>query len=294
MTKPDRMFGVKDVFTTINAMGGVVAICLCIDGRPFWAGVAMLLGYLCGDTLDGWVARKLGTSNQFGAEYDTIADHLSHCIAPGAIVYTVYRQADLGMVEWQQQVLAIALGGAIMVTASIRHARNIVQPIEVKGIWVGLPRTVLGFICVAYADANLFHQYLGGLWFGLVLIPAACVAALTHWPFPSHRMARGHFGHVKFFDRADLRHADRVADLAPRVHLRRAVLLDARLLADRVAVDDQGRARRVLGQGPDRARRADGVIARADRATRGSCAPRLTVRGQSFRNLQPRVEEAGE
>lgn len=91
------MFGIKDVFTTINAMGGVVAICLCVDGRPFAAGVAMLLGYLCGDTVDGWIARKLGTSNQFGAEYDTIADHLSHCIAPGAIVYTVYRQADLGM-----------------------------------------------------------------------------------------------------------------------------------------------------------------------------------------------------
>lgn len=198
MAKPDRMFGVKDIFTTINAMGGVVAICLCIDGRPFWAGVAMLLGYLCGDTLDGWIARKLGTSNQFGAEYDTIADHLSHCIAPGAIVYTVYRQADLGMVEWQQQVLAIALGGAIMVTASIRHARNIVRPIEVKGVWVGLPRTVLGFICVAYADAKLFHDVLGGLWFGLVLIPLACVAALTYWPFPNHRMARSHFGHVKF------------------------------------------------------------------------------------------------
>ena len=50
------MFGIKDVFTTINAMGGVVAICLCIDGRPFAAGVAMLLGYLCGDTVDGWIA----------------------------------------------------------------------------------------------------------------------------------------------------------------------------------------------------------------------------------------------
>ena len=192
------MFGIKDVFTTINAMGGVIAICLCVDGRPFAAGVAMLLGYLCGDTVDGWIARKLGTSNQFGAEYDTIADHLSHCIAPGAIVYTVYRQADLGMVEWQQQVLAIALGGAIMVTASIRHARNIVRPIEVKGVWVGLPRTVLGFICVAYADAKLFHDLLGGLWFGLVLIPLACVSALTDWPFPNHRMARSHFGHVKF------------------------------------------------------------------------------------------------
>jgi phosphatidylserine synthase len=199
VTRPARWFGIKDLFTTINAMGGVVAICLCIEHQPFWAGVAMLLGYLFGDTLDGWVARKLGTSNRFGAEYDTIADHLSHCIAPGAIVYTVYRSVDLGLPPWATQVLAIALGGSIMVTASIRHARNIVRPIEVKGIWAGLPRTVLGFLGVAYVNARLAPHMFGGYWFGVVLIPLSCVLALTYLPFPSHRMARGHFGYVRFF-----------------------------------------------------------------------------------------------
>lgn len=197
--RPDRWFGIKDIFTTINAMGGVVAICLCVEGKPFWAGVSMLLGYLFGDTLDGWVARKLGTSNQFGAEYDTIADHLSHCIAPGAIVYTVYRGVDLGLPPWATQVLAILLGGSIMVTASIRHARNIVRPIEIKGIWAGLPRTVLGFLGVAYVNAKLAPHFFGGYWFGVVLIPLSCVVALTYLPFPSHRMSRIHHGYVRFF-----------------------------------------------------------------------------------------------
>lgn len=197
--RPDRWFGIKDIFTTINAMGGVVAICLCIEGEPFWAGVSMLLGYLFGDTLDGWVARKLGTSNQFGAEYDTIADHLAHCIAPGAIVYTVYRGVDLGLPPLAQQLLAIFLGGSIMVTASIRHARNIVRPIEIKGIWAGLPRTVLGFLGVAYVNAELAPHILGGYWFGVAMIPASCVAALTYFPFPSHRMSRTHHSWVRFF-----------------------------------------------------------------------------------------------
>jgi phosphatidylserine synthase len=194
--RPERWFGVKDLFTTINAMGGVVAICLCIEGQPFWAGVAMLLGYLFGDTLDGWVARKLGTSNQFGAEYDTIADHLAHCIAPGAIVYTVYRGVDLGLPPLAQQLLAIFLGGSIMVTASIRHARNIVRPIEIKGVWAGLPRTVLGFLGVAYVNAQLAPHIIGGYWFGVVLIPLSCVVALTYLPFPSHRMAQIGRAHV--------------------------------------------------------------------------------------------------
>lgn len=187
------MFGVKDLFTTINAMGGVVAICLAIDGKPFDAGLAILIGYFCGDTLDGWVARKLGTSNQFGAEYDTIADHLAHCIAPGAVVYAVYKDVDLGLAPWAAQGLAIGLAGAVMVTASIRHARNIVRPIEVKGVWFGLPRSVLGFIAISCVNAKVTRALPGGWWIGVGVIVLACVTALTYIPYPSHRMARGHF-----------------------------------------------------------------------------------------------------
>lgn len=191
------MFGVKDLFTTINCMGGAIAIFLCVEHRPFWAGVSMLLGYVFGDALDGWVARKLGTSNAFGAEFDTIADHLAHCIAPGAIVFTVYRDADLGLAPWAQFALAVALGGSIMVAASIRHARNIVKPISVKGVWVGLPRTVLGFLAVAYVDAQLAPYAPGGYWLGVVLIPLCCVATLTYWPFANHHGLRSHFWYVR-------------------------------------------------------------------------------------------------
>lgn len=195
--RPPGWFGIKDLFTTINALGGVVAICLCIDGEPYWAGWAMLLGYTFGDTLDGWVARKLGTSNQFGAEYDTISDHLAHCIAPGAMVYTVYRDVDLGLVHWAQHVLAIALGGAIMVTASIRHARNIARPISYKGVWIGLPRTVLGFLPVAFVNASLTARVPGAYWFGVALISLTCVSALTYWPFPNHHLPRRHHWYVR-------------------------------------------------------------------------------------------------
>jgi phosphatidylserine synthase len=194
--RPARMFGIKDLFTTINAMGGVVAICLAIDGRPFEAGLAIVIGYLFGDTLDGWIARKLGTSNQFGAEYDTIADHLAHCIAPGAVVYAVYRDLPLGLAPWAAKGLAIGLAGAVMVTASIRHARNIVRPIAVKGIWFGLPRTVLGFLAVAVVNARVTRELPGGWWIAAGIIVASCVTALTYIPYPSHRMARGHFGYV--------------------------------------------------------------------------------------------------
>jgi phosphatidylserine synthase len=184
-------FGIKDLFTTINLLGGVVAICLCIDGHPYWAGLSVMIGYFAGDTLDGYIARKLGTSNQFGAEYDTISDHLSHIVAPAAIVYTVYKDAGLLPEPWGN-VLAIALAASIIVAVSVRHARNIVAPVEVKGVWAGLPRSVLGFWAMSFVNATLAPHAPGGWWFGVVIIPLMSLATLTYLPFPSHRIARKH------------------------------------------------------------------------------------------------------
>ncbi|HSK02608.1 MAG TPA: CDP-alcohol phosphatidyltransferase family protein [Kofleriaceae bacterium] len=190
------MFGVKDLFTTINLLGGVIAICLCVDGRPYEAGIAVILGYFLGDALDGYVARKLGTANEFGAEYDTIADHTAHVIAPAVIVYTVYKDAGLVAAPWDQ-VLAIGLAGSLIVSVSIRHARNIVAPIEFKGVWAGLPRSVLGFIAIGYCNSSFATSVPGGWWAGVGLMPAMAIATLTYFPFPSHRMSRGHHLHVK-------------------------------------------------------------------------------------------------
>jgi phosphatidylserine synthase len=191
------MFGVKDIFTTINLMGGIVAMCLCIDGQPYYAGVAVLLGYLLGDTMDGYVARKLVTANQFGAEFDTISDHMSHVIAPAAIVYTVYKDQHLLPDAWMNQALAIGLAASLVIAVSVRHARNIVSPVEYKGVWAGLPRSVLGFWAIAYCNAWATPNVPGGFWIGVFLIPAMGIATLTYLPFPSHRIARMHTWYVR-------------------------------------------------------------------------------------------------
>jgi phosphatidylserine synthase len=196
VTANQRFFGVKDVFTTINVLGGVVAICLCIDGKPWWAGLAIMMGYAFGDALDGVVARLLNSANEFGAEYDTIADHNAHIIAPAAVVYTVYRNAGLVPDPWDQ-VLAIALAACIVVSASVRHARNIVRPVKFPGIWGGLPRSVLGFMTMAYVNSALASHVVGGMWFGVVLIPLLSIATLTYWPFASHHLQRNHWVGVR-------------------------------------------------------------------------------------------------
>lgn len=191
------MFGIKDIFTTINLVGGAVAILLCIEGYPFEAGIAVVLGYLCGDAIDGWVARRLGSANAFGAEYDIVSDHLSHVIAPAAILYSVY--AERGPLDdvLANQILGGALAVIVIGASTVRHARNAVHKVSVPGIWSGLPRTVLGFMVMGFALSAAVAAQPELLWGGLILVPVASWATLSRIPFPSHRLPRGHYPFIK-------------------------------------------------------------------------------------------------
>jgi phosphatidylserine synthase len=186
------MFGVKDLFTTFNLVGGVVAVLLCLgpNPHPVWAGWAILIGYV-GDALDGWVARKLGTSNRFGGEYDAVSDHLSHCIAPAIIYYVTQKDAALGLGAEPTRWLAGAMCALMIVVGTIRHARNLVRPVEMKGVWGGLNRTVMGFLVLGYSNSQLWPLVPGGAWFGVALVVACSILALTYVPFTSHRRAGG-------------------------------------------------------------------------------------------------------
>lgn len=191
-THDHQMFGIKDIFTTINLAGGVVAIILCVEGYPFWAGVAIMLGYMFGDAIDGWVARKLNSANAFGAEYDAISDHLSHLIAPALIVYTVYAHSHLTGAVIADKVIGGVLAGIIITAATVRHARNVVQPVKVPGIWSGLPRTILGFMVIGFVLSWTVERHPQLLWLGLVFIPVASGATLSRLPFSNHRLPRQH------------------------------------------------------------------------------------------------------
>lgn len=192
------MFGIKDLFTTVNVLGGAFAIFFCVNGEPFLAGVSVLLGWFLGDALDGYVARKLNSANQFGAEYDTIADHLAHVIAPSVIVYTTYANATLMSSPLANKLLGAALGGSMIVASSIRHARNIVRPVQYKGVWSGLPRTVLGFLVIGLCLSETVRQYPQALWSGIAIVPASCVLTLTRLPFVNHHIKRAFQGWALF------------------------------------------------------------------------------------------------
>jgi phosphatidylserine synthase len=181
------MFGVKDLFTTVNVLSGVFAIYFCIHKQPLWASYSFLVGYTA-DVFDGMVARLTRSGNRFGAEYDAAADFMAQAVAPAFVVYTLYAGAwgALGISERAADWLGLGMASVLVVTASIRQARSAVRPVAVDFAWVGLPRNVASFVLLGFANSVLWRRLPGGLWLGVPLVLLVAVGELSNLPFMSH------------------------------------------------------------------------------------------------------------
>ena len=177
-------FGLKDLFTLVNVMGGVMAIHFVFVGQPAFAGYALLAGYLLGDALDGPVARATKTSNRFGSEFDTATDHFVQAIAPAIIVYAVYAGAG-------HRALGVILLSVVVACATIRQAMFTVATLGDPLMYCGLPRTVSGYVAMSFVLSRWFalNPELA-LPIGAVLIPVLAVMGLLPIPYMTHKGAR--------------------------------------------------------------------------------------------------------
>ena len=184
-TAVPHTFRLKDFFTLVNLLSGVVAVHYVVAGQLERAGYAVLVGYLGGDLLDGAVARMTGTGNRFGAEFDSIVDHFVHVVVPGLIVYTAYRQGG-------HELIGLVLMGTLVGTATIRHARLAAERFNFPLCWCGLPRTISGFVAMSYPLSHTF--FTANTWrytTGAIVVLPLCLLNLVPIPYMTHRGQRG-------------------------------------------------------------------------------------------------------
>jgi CDP-diacylglycerol--serine O-phosphatidyltransferase len=177
-------FGIKDLFSLINLLGGIFAIHFVAVGEPTLAGYALLAGYMLGDTLDGPVARATKTSNKFGSELDTAVDHFVQGIAPAIIVYAVYARGG-------HTVTGVVLMAFVITCATVRQALFTVAKMGDPLMYTGLPRTVSGYGAMAYVLSSFFFgmnpaRYL----VGAMVVGALALLNLIPIPYMTHRGAR--------------------------------------------------------------------------------------------------------
>jgi CDP-diacylglycerol---serine O-phosphatidyltransferase len=119
------------LFTTGNLFLGFWAIVRTIHGQYAEAAPLIFWAILL-DVLDGRIARLTGTTSEFGAELDSLADVVSFGVAPALLAYS-WGFGALPRVGWLVAFLFVVCG-------ALRLARFNVQKSSVDGrYFVGLP-----------------------------------------------------------------------------------------------------------------------------------------------------------
>jgi CDP-diacylglycerol--serine O-phosphatidyltransferase len=82
------MFGLANLITSFNLLGGICSIIFSLSGRLDWAVYALAIAALL-DFLDGFVARFTNTNGLLGKQLDSLADLVSFGVAPGIFMFVM-------------------------------------------------------------------------------------------------------------------------------------------------------------------------------------------------------------
>jgi CDP-diacylglycerol--serine O-phosphatidyltransferase len=137
---------IQDIFSLLNAAGGLLCVFFSIRGNFFIAVLFLPLCVVC-DYLDGKIGRWIGTPHEFGKELDSLSDVIGFGIAPAVFAYT-YAAQDV----WLTLVLVI-----FVLCGILRLARFNV--INLKGVYIGTPITLNGLIVPLIYFAMLPTRY---------------------------------------------------------------------------------------------------------------------------------------
>jgi len=148
-----------NIVTSSNLLIGLLAIIYAVGGSFFTAAVLILAAALL-DRFDGKLARKFGSTSDFGKELDSLADLVSFGVSPGVALY-LCKLNDLG-------VAGIIIIMIFVLCGALRLARfNIMNT---PGYYLGVPITIAGALV---AGLVIFDEKVN------VFFMAAIVLALS-------------------------------------------------------------------------------------------------------------------
>jgi CDP-diacylglycerol--serine O-phosphatidyltransferase len=127
---------IPNAVTITNMFLGFLAIISAFEGNFNLAAWLIFAGFIM-DSMDGKLARALGTTSEFGIQFDSLADLITFCLAPSIFVYLVWAEP-----------LGIVVGGFFafmpLMLGSIRLARfNLESGADQKDQFLGVPTPLM-------------------------------------------------------------------------------------------------------------------------------------------------------
>ncbi len=170
---------IPNSITLMSLIAGISSIKFSIQGN--WKlSVLMIMLAAFFDFFDGWMARKLKKSSQFGAELDSLSDFISFGLAPSLLINLCFTY-ELGRIGWIFSLFYI-------VCAALRLARfNIENIREQSKTFFGIPSpAAAGVVMIPfYLSFIEFDLPINKLLLSSILILYAGAMMISRVPTPS-------------------------------------------------------------------------------------------------------------
>ena len=171
---------IPNLITLMSLIAGISSIKFSIQAN--WK-IAVLMIMLAAffDFFDGWMARKLKKSSQFGAELDSLSDFISFGLAPSLLINLCFTH-ELGRIGWVISLFYI-------VCAALRLARfNIENMKEQSKVFYGIPSPAAAGVIMIPLYLNFIDQVQFTINYPLicaVLTTFAGIMMISRVPTPS-------------------------------------------------------------------------------------------------------------
>ena len=171
---------IPNLITLMSLIAGISSIKFSIQANWKLAVLMIMLAAFF-DFFDGWMARKLKKSSQFGAELDSLSDFISFGLAPSLLINLCFTH-ELGRIGWVISLFYI-------VCAALRLARfNIENMKEQSKAFYGIPSPAAAGVIMIPLYLNFIDQVQFTINYPLicaVLTTFAGIMMISRVPTPS-------------------------------------------------------------------------------------------------------------
>jgi CDP-diacylglycerol--serine O-phosphatidyltransferase len=189
------------VFTVANLLCGYYAILATLEGTMTdMDNAARAIGFaIIFDSLDGRVARAMGTNSEFGKQFDSLADVVSFGMAPAFLAYAwgVHAAVAIGAPEGSHLIqLGWLVGFFFLGCCAWRLARFNIQGMAPGGnrFFAGMPTpAAAGMIAatVHFFENPISDPWLAVLWLALLVVLGILMSStVRHYSFKDIPWAR--------------------------------------------------------------------------------------------------------
>lgn len=183
-------FFIPCIFTFLNCIFGFCSILRSFDGDCKGAAFFIILAALA-DSLDGRLARALGSTSYLGTELDSLCDAISFCLAPSLLLYSWFR------LEYVVSFLNLAFLAFYICAGIYRLAKFNIEGCLHEAYFSGLPTTISALFIASFCFYNssgvsslILYKYVN---IGIFILGYLMLSSFKFYSFKKTKLLNQYF-----------------------------------------------------------------------------------------------------